>query len=79
MVMHFRVWVSDTFEISVKHTRHWYLKDPPLPGLVDFGLLDALIELVIPYPTLSTTLVNSSQTTPGDGVVDLTSGDDDEE
>lgn len=42
MVLHIRVWVSDFFEISVAHMPHWYLKDPPLPRLEDFSLVDAL-------------------------------------
>lgn len=40
IVLKIRAWVSDNFEILVEHKPHWYLKDPALPRLKDFNLVD---------------------------------------
>lgn len=63
----------------MEHTRHQYLKDPPLAGLADFGLVDAPAKPVVSYPTPLTVPVDPSQMTPGDGMVDLTSYDEEEQ
>lgn len=44
---------------------------------MDFELVDAPVEPVIPSQTPPAAPVNPGQTTLGDGIVDLTSGDDD--
>lgn len=45
---------------------------------MDFGLVDAPAEPVIPSHMPPAAPVNPGQTMPGDGIVDLTSGDDED-
>lgn len=78
LVLLFRLWVSNVYEISVEHTCHWYLKDPPLPGPANFDLVDILAEPIVPYLTPPVTPVDSSQAMPRDGLVDLTNDDKEE-
>lgn len=59
----------------MEHTHHWELKYPPLPKSVDFGLVDALVEPVVSYLKPPAPIVDPSQVTPGDCVVDLTNDD----
>ncbi|KAB1206476.1 hypothetical protein CJ030_MR7G000068 [Morella rubra] len=51
VIMKIRVGVSDNLEIPVEHEPYWYLKDFPLPGPIDFGLVDTPPELIVPYPS----------------------------
>lgn len=44
-----------------------------MPRPEDFGLVDALAELVVPYPSPSASPAESSRVSPDNGVIDLTS------
>lgn len=78
LVLQFQLWVLDVYEISVEHTRHWYFKDPPLPGPANSDLVGALAEPIVPYLTPPITPMDSSQAMPRDDWVDLTSDDEEE-
>ncbi|KAB1227057.1 hypothetical protein CJ030_MR1G014921 [Morella rubra] len=79
VIMKIRVWISDDFEVTMGHEPHWYLKDFSLPSLEVFSLVDAPPEPIVPYPSPPTLLVEGSQSTPVDDVIDLTSDAEDEE
>lgn len=78
LVIHFRVWVSDSFEVSVKHSHRWYLKDPLILEPVDFGLVDVPVKPVILDQSTLAEPVNLSQMVSRDGIMDLTSRNDED-
>lgn len=62
MLVQFRIWVSESYKAVVEHYHYWFLKDPTPTPPTDPWFLD--------MPT------ESVETPPVNGVVDLTSSDD---
>lgn len=73
VVLDIRVWVLNSIEMSMKHTPHWYLKDPPLPRPEDISLVDASVETIVPYPSPPVPTVETSRVSLDDNMVDLNS------
>lgn len=71
--MDIRAWVLDSFEILVEHILYWYLKDPTDAQAKDFGLVNALAEPVVPYPSPPASLAETIRVLLDSGMVDLTS------
>ncbi|KAB1216104.1 hypothetical protein CJ030_MR4G009593 [Morella rubra] len=51
VILKIRAWVSNTYAIVVEHEPYLYLKDPPLPRVKYFRLVDVPPEPIIPYPS----------------------------
>ncbi|KAB1206363.1 Receptor-like serine/threonine-protein kinase SD1-7 [Morella rubra] len=54
-----RMWISDDFQVTVEHEPHWYLKNFIVPDPDNLGWVDALPELIVPYPSPPAPLVCS--------------------